>query len=129
MIVSCDETREFYYELQAISYAIACHCIKPLWGGKVSVDLNFLEQCWDERKTVLLFFSARKKSSHSNINKNQSTNLNNYTTLPFPLMQILLEKGASLPQNPQKNLINISMLKVTLVSVFYLFYGVLLLIS
>jgi hypothetical protein len=93
--------------------------LKPdvLWVY-LSVDLNFLEQCWDERKT-----EGRKKSSHSNINKNQSTNLNNYTTLTFPLMQILLEKGASLPQNPQKNLINILLLKVTLGSVLCFTYS------
>jgi hypothetical protein len=45
-----------------------------------------------------------EKYSHSNIQNNQSTNLQNYTAHPSLLTQILMERGALLRQNSLKNL-------------------------
>ncbi len=77
-----------------------------------------------ESKKIFSYSFLPEKSSHSNINKNKSTNLWNtvqctvYHT-PFLLMRILMEKGVSLCLNPyKKNLRTIFIVKSYVGSMF-----------
>ena len=72
---------------------------KTLWGGSVSLDFIFQKMLGSKEKITSYSLLLKVLSFYSNIQNYQSTNLQNYTTDPSQMTQILLEKGASLCQN------------------------------